>query len=68
MSSPTDIPRVPPIFQNYEQLGDFVIPTSNSNSYVSIKRVDNYIGYYERIIFLCDYLRYLWNYYFQFLL
>jgi len=33
MSSPTDIPRVPPIFQNYEQLGDFVLPTSNCNSY-----------------------------------
>ena len=34
MSAVTDI-RVPPIFQNYNQLGDFVIPTSNFNSYVS---------------------------------
>ena len=52
MSSPTDIPRVPPIFQNYEQLGDFVIPTSNSNSYVSINWIDNYIGHYEWIIYM----------------
>ena len=34
MSVATDI-RVPPIFQSHQQLGDFVIPTSNFNSYVS---------------------------------
>ena len=34
MSATSDI-RVPPIFQNYQQLGDFVMPTSNCNSYVS---------------------------------
>ena len=34
MSSPIDV-RVPPIFQNHQQLGDFVLPTSSYNSFVS---------------------------------
>ena len=34
MSSPIDV-RVPPIFQNHQQLGDFVMPTSSYNSFVS---------------------------------
>ena len=34
MSSSIDI-RVPPIFQSHQQLGDFVMPTSSYNSFVS---------------------------------
>ena len=41
MSSPIDV-RVPPIFQNHQQLGDFVMPTSSYNSFVSKYEKANY--------------------------
>ena len=41
MSSSIDI-RVPPIFQSHQQLGDFVMPTSSYNSFVSKCKKTNY--------------------------
>ena len=42
MSSPIDV-RVPPIFQNHQQLGDFVMSTSSYNSFVSEYEKANYL-------------------------
>ena len=42
MSSSIDI-RVPPIFQSHQQLGDFVMPTSSYNSFVSKCKKANYL-------------------------
>ena len=42
MSSSIDI-RVPPIFQSHQQLGDFVMPTSSYNSFVSKHKRTNYL-------------------------